>query len=153
MSLAQQALLPLPNVGVPLTCHVATWFWAATEAQALGLSSAKSPRSILQNIVAMNPAAQPEILLLPKSGNWNFNLTPVTPPAGSVLIWPTGGTHSAIITGNNAISGYNQGVQFPAFIPNIGLTCARVNQLSANHMQCIVVAENTIVAKAAQLNL
>jgi hypothetical protein len=132
---------------------VATWFWAATEAQNLGLSTAKAPLTTLQNIVAMNPAAQAAILAIPSAGNWNFNLVPNTPPAGTVLVWPAGGTHSAIVTANDQITGYNQGAQLPLFVNNTGRTNGRVSELGANQKQCHTVSEAAIVAQAAAFNL
>ncbi len=154
MPLAAQALAPLPVVpGVALTCHVATWFWAAQEAQALGMCAVKPVLTTLGNIAAMAPAAQPEILALVRAGSWNFGITPVTPPAGSVLLWPLGGTHSAVVSAPNAITGYNQVVQFPAFPGLFGHTTRTVAQLGANHRLCAVIPESVIVARAAALNL
>jgi len=152
MPLAAQALAPLPAIpGVAMTCHVATWFWAAQEAQALGLCPVKPALTTLGNIGAM--AAQPEMLALTRSGNWNFAITPGTPPAGSVLLWPLGATHSAVVTAANAITGYNQVVQFPVFIGNVGHTTGAPAQLAANQRLCVVISEATIVARAAALDL
>jgi len=155
MALATQAVTALPVVpGVSLTCHVATWFWAAQEAQALGLSAPKLAGTILGNIATMAPlAAQPAILALPRSGNWDFAITPGTPPVGSVLLWPLGGTHSAVVSAANAITGYNQGVQIPVFHNQFGHTTGSPAQIAANQRLCTVVAEQTIVARAAALNL
>lgn len=155
MTLALQALVALPVVpGVAMTCHVATWFWAAREAQALGLCAVKAPIVTLGNIAAMGPlAAQPALLALPRSGTWNFAITPATPPDGHVLVWPAGGTHSAVVTAPNAITGYNQCAQFPVFVHNPGHTTGTPGQLAANQRVCSVVTEAAIVAAAAAMNL
>ncbi len=155
MTLALQALNLLPAVpGVALTCHVATWFWAAQEAQALGLSTAKAPMTTIMNIAGMAVAPQAAILALPRAGNWNFAITPATPPTGSVLLWTLGATHSAVVGGNNLITGYNQVAQFPALHGQIGRTSATPAQLAANQRICVVISEGTtIVARAGVLDL
>lgn len=154
MSLAQLAVAipPLPGVP-PLTCHAATWYWAAMAAQAAGQSAAKTPLQTFMNIANMQVPAQAAILALVRSGNWNFNITPSTPPVGSVLVWPNAGTHSAVVTGINVISGYNQPAQFPHLAGQFGYTSASPAQLAAAHKGCVVVSEATIVARAAALNL
>ncbi len=161
MPLAAQALvaIPLPPMmGGPLTCHAATWFWAAQEAQAQGLTAVKAPAVTFGNIVALLPNAQAALLALPVSGTWDFTITPgVLPAAGSVLVWRGGGTHSAIVTGLNQVTGYNQGVQFPVLVapggPGIGHTSPPLHSLAVGHLLVDVVAEATIVAQAGALNL
>jgi len=154
MALAEVALAIPALPGVPrLTCHVATWYWAARAAQAAGQSTPKTPLQILTNIVGMAVPAQAAMLALPRAGNWNFTITPITPPVGSVLVWPEGGTHSAVVTGLNVISGYNQPAQFPHLVGQWGYTSASPAQLGAAHKSCVVVSEATIIARAAALDL
>lgn len=154
MTLALQALNALPVIpGVALTCHVATWFWAAQEAQALGLSAVKPALTTIGNIAAMALPCQAAILALPRSGNWDFAATPNTPPVGCVLLWPLLGTHSAVVTAANAITGYNQGAQLPVFHAMFGHTTGTPAQLAANQGLCTVIAEGTLVAAAGALNL
>ena len=154
MPLAIRSTAALPAVvgmGAP-TCHVATWFWAAKEAQALGLSAVKADAVTLGNIGVMVPQATMLALVGPgRSANWNFAITPATPPLGSVLIWPTGATHSAVVSAANAISGYNQPVQFPGV--GVGHTTNAPAALAANQGMCVVVSEAAIIARAAALNL
>ena len=154
MSLATYAVALPPLTGVPpITCHVATWYWAAQAAQAAGLSEKKTPVEILNNICAMPVPAQPAMLALRQSGKWDFNITPMTPPVGCVLFWPNAGTHSAVVTNLNRISGYNQPAQFPHLAGQIGYTTASPAQLAATCSQCIVISEGIIIAKAAALKL
>lgn len=154
MPLAARSTAVLPAVvgmGQP-TCHAATWFWAAKEAQALGLSIVKTDVVTLGNIGVMNPQAAMLALIGPgRSSNWNFANTPSTPPDGSVLIWPTGASHSAVVSAVNAVSGYNQPVQFPGV--GVGHTTNAPAALAANQRMCVVVSEAAIVAAAAASNL
>lgn len=154
MPLAQEATNAIPPVpGVGLTCHVATWYWAAREAQRLGLTAAKPSLTTLGNIGGMAVAAQPAMLVLPRAGNWNFDITPGTPPAGSVLVWLAGATHSAVVTGPNLITGYNQVQQFQGLGNNTGHTTQPPTALAANQRLCVVIPEDVIVARAGALNL
>jgi hypothetical protein len=146
------AVPAVPGMGGALTCHAATWYWAAKEAQALGLSAVKTDLVTLGNVAAMVPQASMLALIGPgRSANWDFAITPNTPPDGSVLIWPLGGTHSAIVSGVNAISGYNQPVQFPGV--GLGHTTNAPGALAANQRMCVVVSEAAIIAAAAAANL
>ena len=149
--IATVAIPPIPNVA--LTCHVATWYWAARTAQEQGLSVRKDQLAILGNIATMRIPPQAAILGLARSGNWNFSITPTTPPLGTVLLWPNRGTHSAVVTRTRQISGYNQSVQFPHLAGQFGLTIAAPDQLAPAFQSCVVVSEETIVRCAGQLNL
>jgi hypothetical protein len=154
MALAQHALTAIPPVpNVAMTCHVATWFWAALEAQAQNLCSAKPPLVTLGNIATMALPAQLAMLALVRSGTWDFGITPITPPVGNVLVWRDGGTHSAVVTALNAITGYNQVVQFPALQNQFGHTTGTPAQIAPAYRRCTVIAESTIVTRAGQLNL
>src|SRR5262245_60863347 len=114
MALSQQAQTPLPPltfgnppIPVPITCHVAVWFWAAQEAQARGLTSAKAPGATLQRIVNLPGGPQAAMMGLAHVGAVDYNVAvlPGLPPAGTVLRWATGATHSAIVTGPDDIVG------------------------------------------------
>jgi hypothetical protein len=153
MALAARALAPIPSVpGVALTCHVAVWYWAAQEAQARGLTAARAPLATLQNIAGMVGGPQAAMLALARSGNWNFNLVPNTPPTGTVLLWTGGATHSAVVVAANQVRGYSQVAQFPAIV-NVGLTTGTPAQLGAAHRLVYTIAENTIVTAAGAQNL
>lgn len=154
MPLAARAAVAIPAVpGVPqIFCHVATWFYAAREAQALGLSANTTPAQTIQNIAGMNPGAQPAMTALAqKAGTWDFNHIAATPPDGSVLYWEAHPTHSATVTGNLAITGYNQGVQWLG--AGLGHTTNAPANLVVNQKVVKVISEATIVARAAALAL
>lgn len=154
-ALADRALVGIPpGAGVALTCHVATWYWAAQEAQARGLTTPKAPLRTLQRIAAMPGGPQGAMLALPRSGQWDFNIHPNTPPAGTVLLWTAGATHSAVVTAGGTIRGYNQVAQFAPNITDPGLTTGTPQDLGAVHRQCYTIAENDIVnAAGVILNL
>lgn len=150
MALAQQALTPLPTVpGVILTCHVAVWYWAAQEAQARNLTGTKAPLTTLQRIAAMPAGPQNAMMALPHIATINLTLAlPPLPARGHVLRWASGATHSAIVTGPDAITGYNQGQQFPAVAGNAGRTVCRRNEVHVAHGVCAILSENDIVHAA-----
>lgn len=152
MTLAARSLVPVPAIpGVGMTCHSSTWFWAAKEAQALGRSTAKTDLVTLGNIGVMQAQQQMLALVGPgRSANWDFSKVGVTPPPGSVLIWTSGATHSAVMSAANSISGCNQPVQFPGV--GTGHTTNAPGALAANQRMCVVVSEAAIIAAAA-LNL
>lgn len=154
MSLAQCAVAIPPQPGLhALTCHVATWYWAAMAAQADHRSTPKTPLQTLINIAGMQLPPQAAIIALVRSGNWDFRITPITPPVGSVLVWPSAATHSAVVTGINVISGYNQPAQFPHLAGQFGYTSASPAQLGPAHKRCAVVSEKSIVDRAIALDL
>lgn len=160
MPLAARALVPVPAVPgmAGVTCHFATWFWAAQEAQLSGQTVVKTAAVTIGNIAAMLPDAQAAMLALPTTGSWDFSLVPTAPPAGNVLVWRGAPTHSAIATGPHQISGYNQSGWFPA-LANLGPllqsrhTSPPPHSLAAHLRRVDVVAEATIVARAVALNL
>jgi hypothetical protein len=154
-SLASQALTSVPPIGIPLTCHVAVWYWAAQEAQALGLTGRKAPQKTLQNIAALPVGGGPQaaMMALPRSGLWDFAMIPSTPPAGTVLLWTGGATHVAVVTGNNTIRGYNQVVQFNPAIVSTNLTSGRVNELAPAQRVVHTITEATIVNAAGAFGL
>lgn len=147
MPLSVAALSPLPMIAlpVPLTCHVAVWFWAAQEAQARGLTEAKAPQSTLQRIVAMPGGPQTAMMALPATGLLQLTAAALPPP-GSVLRWSSGATHSAVVTGADAIAGYNQAQQFPG--AGIGRTVRRRLDVHPGHGTAAVLLETTVVTAA-----
>jgi hypothetical protein len=162
MALSQHALTALPAltfgnppIAVPITCHVAVWFWAAQEAQARGLTGAKAPATTLQRIVNLPGGPQAAMMNLAHAGAVNYGgaALPALPPVGTVLRWATGATHSAIVTGPDAISGYNQGVQFVSAVGNTGRTQCRRADMAPGHRLCYMIPEATVVNAAAGFNL
>ena len=153
MPIANRAAVPINGLPTAIACHIATWFWAAEEAQAVGLSAPTNALQILTNIAGMNPVAQQEMGLLQRSGTWGFNITPVAPPPGTVLFWPGGGTHSGVVTPNGQIGGYNQVAQFNNIVGQFAHTICPVGNLQAGQNLCHTIAENTIVQRAGQLGL
>jgi hypothetical protein len=154
-ALRQEALSPLPR-NVPgltaITCHVATWYWAAQEAMYRGLTSIKPAADTLQNMVNMPGGPQNSILALPRSGTWDFTRVPTPPPAGTVLLWTDPPTHSAIVTATGVIAGYNQQCVFPRIGGN-GLTYGTPAQLGPGSKQPFTISEETIVQAAGRANL
>lgn len=147
MSLATQALNPIALDPAFLTCHMATWFWAATEAN--------PPKQILVragNIGVIAPSTQQGMLNLPRSGMWDFDrFLDEMPPLGTVLLWPEGVTHSAVVT-SKGITGYNQECILPE-IGSRGHTHGQSTALQPNKRQCYTIAEATILAEAMSLML
>ena len=157
MALAQRALTPLPNltygnppIPVAITCHIAVWFWAAQEAQARGLTQNKAPQTTLQRIIAMPSGPQNAMLALPHVGMVNYAgpAMPALPPIGTVLRWSSGATHSAVVTGGDAIAGYNQGQQFPNVVGQSGRTVCRRADMAPAHRSCYMIPEATLVNAA-----
>lgn len=142
---AQNAIANYPP-GMGITCHQAVWFWAAEEATAQGLVPPRPLLTRMGNIANMPGGAQGAMLRLPRVCAFDFN-TGATPPPGTVLLWITGPTHSAVVT-QNGISGYNQSCIFP-HLPALGnySTCAPA-QLGAGQKLCYLIAENDIVKAA-----
>src|ERR1700722_20166978 len=105
MSLGEQAEYPLCQDLVPATCHVATWCWAARVARRLNPGWTAYDEDIINNISRMNPPPERAILAMPRSGTWDFTITKDTPSKGTVLLWPMGATHSAIVMMTNKIAG------------------------------------------------
>ena len=153
MSLAKKASVPIPplNLPVPILCHTATWIYAAQEAQDRGLSSRKTLEAIVSNIADMPEGPQQAIINLARSGTWDFNKTPTTPMDGIVLLWLEGASHSAIVSGKNAISGYNQVQQWS----DSGTRYATRNpeNIEAKYKVVKTILENTIVSHAGKRNL
>jgi hypothetical protein len=150
MSLAAQALNPIPAVGgiVGITCHQATWYWAALEAEALGLIAAKPILTRMGNIATM-PGGGPQQVMktFPRIGPIDFSTNGgVLPALGTVLFWTQEPTHSAVVTANG-ITGYNQSCVLP--VPAVGTyTTGTPGQLTHNMRQCFMIAEADIVKAA-----
>jgi len=149
MSLAAQASVPIPPSGVQMTCHVAVWFWAAQEAQRIGLTAAKSPLATLQRIGAMANGPQRAMMNLPHVGAVNFAGVnpPNLPPIGTVLRWNSLPTHSAIVTGGDAITGYNQAAFLPGVVSAFRTTARRAD-FHPNHGLVYMIPEATVVQAA-----
>ena len=140
---------PVPNVG--LACHSVTWYWAAQEAQSRNAKFHKEALDTLMNIGSMPGGAQAAMLALPRSGSWDFSITPTTPPAGTVLLWTESPTHSAVVTGPGLITGYNQSCVFPT--KGSSISTGRLPELRADRQRCFTISDTTIVAAAANFNL
>ncbi len=155
MPLGAQASVPIPPSGVQITCHVAVWFWAAQEAQRIGLTASKAPLATLQRIAAMPGGPQGAMLALPHVGAVNFAgpNPPNLPPIGTVLRWNSLPTHSAIVTGGDAITGYNQAAFLPGVISAFRTTARRAD-FHPNHGLVYMIPEATVVqAAGAVFNL
>jgi hypothetical protein len=154
-ALSQEPLTGLPS-GVPgltaITCHVATWNWAAQEAMYRGLTSFKPAADTLQNMVNMPGGPQNAIQALPRSGTWDFARVSTLPPAGTVLLWTDPPTHSAVVTATGVIAGYNQQCVFPGIGGN-GLTYGTPAQLGPGSKRPVTISERTIVEHAGRANL
>lgn len=149
--LADYALLPLPPTH-GLTCHVATWFWAAQEAQARGMSGMKAPLTTLQRIVAMPGGPQAAMMALPHVGMAHYAgaVLPVLPPRGTVLRWNSAPTHSAVVTGADAITGYNQSA-FLLNVPAMVRSTGRRSDFHPAHADVYLIPEDTIVNAAGNV--
>jgi hypothetical protein len=154
-ALGQEALSQLPR-NVPgltaVTCHVATWYWAAQEAMYLGLTGIKPAADTLQNMVNMSGGPQNAMLALSRSGTWDFTRVATLPPVGTVLLWTAPPTHSAVVTSTGMIAGYNQQCVFPTIGGN-SLTFGTPAQLGPGSKQPFTISEATIVQAAGRANL
>jgi hypothetical protein len=148
MALAARALIPLPPAPA-ITCHVAVWYWAAQEAQALGLTQAKSPMATLVRIANMPGGAQGAMLALAHAGMANYvgPGMPPLPPPGTVFRWNTGATHAAIVTGADAITGHNQ-LGFFNNVPGVIRCTAHRADFNPPHTLVYLIPEATIVNAA-----
>ena len=154
MTLAHEATqaINIPNFGNIIGCHAAVWFWAAREAQGLGLTGAKTVVATMGNVAQMNPQAATAGLV--SSGNWDFDLVnDAVPPAGTVLYWPEGVTHVAVVTAAGTIAGYNQVTQFPGLGADRGHALEPPANLGADQRKCTLIAEDAIVRRAGALGL
>jgi hypothetical protein len=151
MSLQAQASVAIAGFPMHLTCHVATWYWAALEAN--------GPADVMTragNIGTMRDGsvigAQNVMLTVKRSGTWDFAIVNnALPPLGSVLLWDALPTHSAVVTANG-ITGYNQACVFPA-IGGAGYTNGQPAGIWPNLKRCHVIAAETIIAEARRLKL
>lgn len=148
MPLATRALTPIAGFPVGITCHVAVWYWAAQEATAQGLTSNKTPIIRAGNIGAMPNGPQNAMLALPRSGTWiAAGPNPALPPLGTVLLWDTLPTHSAVVTAHG-ITGYNQACVFSPFITVATHTSGQPTQIAAELRTCHTIDEWDIVHAA-----
>jgi len=151
-ALATVAETAIPSIGIPLTCHAAVWCWAAQEAQSRGLTSRKTTKTTLENIVGLPKGPQQAMLALSRSGQWDFTITPTAPPAGTVLLWTESPTHTAIVLASGGIRGYNQKCVFPTATDFVMTTCTP-DQIGADHKRCQTISETTIVTAAGRYGL
>lgn len=164
MALGIQARTPIERVRMmagAYTCHIATWYWAAREAQSRGLTDGKDLETTVGNVASMPGGPEKTIKDILKSGKWDFAITPSLPPVGCVLYWPgtkeITTTHSAVVTGPDAITGYNQSGWFPP-LQDLGAAGAehssmRLRDLDPKLRQVHVISESEIVLKARLLDL
>jgi hypothetical protein len=131
---------------IPILCHTAVWFWAAQEA-----GTKNDPKEVILRISDL--PAQPKMLALIQFGPWDFDSHLTTPAPGTVLVWEEGPTHSAVVTKQGAIAGYNQGCIFPESVGHIGFSIIRWEGLGKAHRRCQVVLETRIVQAARDYEL
>ncbi|MGH7066697.1 MAG: hypothetical protein ACREFO_20770 [Acetobacteraceae bacterium] len=155
MALAAFAAIAIPAVPgmVGITCHQGSWYWAGEEATARGLTPARTPVQRMGNMAGIPNGAQNAMLALRRAGRWDFAIVNnALPPAGTVLLWTEGPTHSAVVTAGG-ISGYNQACVFP-HLPALGnYTTCTAAQLAANRRSCFTISEDDIVVQAAALGI
>ncbi|MBV1858496.1 MAG: hypothetical protein KUG77_08800 [Nannocystaceae bacterium] len=144
MALGTRALTPLGGFPVQLTCHVATWCWAAIESASLGITSPKSMLKRAGNIASMPNGPQRAMLAMPRAAA--VDLTQGLPAAGTVLVWDALPTHSAVVTAQG-ITGYNQGCVATAGI-GPGHISLGVNELAPAFRTCSSISETDIVRAA-----
>lgn len=149
MSLTQH-VGPIYNPPIPLTCHVAVWFWAALEAQGRGLVGHKTTIERLKAICSIPVGPQVAMLALPRIGDRNYTWSSTLPTVGTVMVWTSGATHSAVAL-SNKIAGYNQGQQFG--IIDHRYTLCTVNQLLEEHKKVHFVREEVVVTAAQHFGL
>jgi hypothetical protein len=149
MALSAQASAAIAGypAGVGITCHQAVWFWAAEEATVQGLVPARPVIPRMTNIANMPASPQGAMLRMSRVSAFDFGQSPVMPPPGTVLLWLTGTTHSAVVTAGG-ISGYNQSCIFP-HLPALGnYSTGTRAQLGAGQQLCYMIAEDDIVRAA-----
>ncbi len=149
---AAVAIPPIPGL-IGITCHQASFYWAGEEATGRGQTPPRTPAQRMGNLAGLPNPVQEAMLALRRSGKWDFAIVNnALPPAGTVLLWPEGPTHSAVVTAGG-ISGYNQACVFP-HLPALGVysTCVPA-QLAGNRRLCFTIAEDDIVAQAVALGI
>ena len=150
MPLATQASAAIAGYPGPITCHPAVWFWAAEEATARGLVPARPLIPRMTNIANMPGSPQGAMLRMSRVSAFDFGSNAAMPPAGTVLLWLTTPTHSAIVTAGG-ISGYNQSCIFP-HLPALGnYSTGTRAQLAAGQRLCYMIAEDDIVRAAGHV--
>jgi len=149
MSLAGQALTPIDSFPVELTCHAAVWYWAAREAEDQGMINTKPVMARAEAICTMPNGPQNAMFALHRAGIWEFTGPNYDmPPLGTVLLWDTDPSHSAVVTGLGTTS-YNQACIFTPFIMEPRYSSGAAAQLQADRRRCCTILELTIVRAAA----
>jgi hypothetical protein len=148
MFLADETRTPIPPGIALLSCHVAVWYWARRLAEDRGLViGVQTPRDLLMRIGSMTGAGQPAMLALPRSGQWDLTAK-AQPPVNTVLLWTAGATHSAVVTGDGQITGYNQGFIYGQTPASVLSTITSAQVLPAFKL-CYTISETTILKAAA----
>ena len=150
MPLGLRASNPIDiEANVPIFCHTATLYWILQE----NAGGGRDPIETLMAIGGLTPGAQVRFGDMQKSGTWDFTITPSTPPVGTVLYWPQTPTHTAVVTGANQISGYNQNCVFTtAAAGTIYATCTP-NAIRQGMTRCNTIAEDISLAFGAMLGI
>ena len=138
-----------------LTCHVATWYWAAqTAIERKLIDDNKTTLARLKAIATMDSGkgSGPQNAILSITDRIKFDIKNFL-PLGDVLLWCNNATHFAVITGTDEITGYNQVAQFKIPGRNTGHTsCSREDLQQGNH-DIYRITQATIVKMAAHYNL
>lgn len=148
MFLSDETAVPIPGGIALISCHVAVWYWARRLAEARGLViGVQTPRDLLIRIGSMTGAGQPAMLALPRSGQWDLSAKH-QPPVNTVLLWTGGATHSAVVTGDGRITGYNQGFIY-GVTPKSELSTITSAQVLPAFKTVYTISETTILKAAA----
>ncbi len=151
MALAAQATVIAGFPGhIGITCHQATWYWAALEAQALAMAHHRLVLDRMEKIGKIPGSPQGAMLAMPQAP-YDFNNPGGAAPAfGTVLLWTAAPTHSAVYTANG-IAGYNQSCVFPN-VPATGTySCQPPGNLAATARKCFMITEANIVKVAGNV--
>jgi hypothetical protein len=137
-------------VGIGITCHQATWYWAALEAQALAMANHRLLIDRMERIGKIPGSPQGAMLAMPQFPYDFDHPGGVALVPGMVLVWTSGPTHSAVYTAAG-IAGYNQSCVFPHLPATGTYSCPQPAQLAATARKCFVILENDIVRTAGQV--
>jgi hypothetical protein len=147
MFLSDETTIPIPRITL-ISCHVAVWYWARRVAEDRGLAmGVLTPQELLSRIGSMQGAGQPAMLALPRAGQWDLTAK-AQPPVNTVLLWTGGATHSAVVTGDGQITGYNQGFIYGQTPKSVLSTITSAQGLPAFKL-CYTISETTIIKAAA----
>jgi hypothetical protein len=127
--LVEQTQIPILNGITSITGHVAVWYWARrlAEAQGLVMGGVLTPADLLMKICGLKGGPQEAMKALPKSGQWDLK-SKAPLPVDTVLYWADSPTHSAVVTGTDQTTGYNQAYLW-AGNPVVGLMTISRSQI------------------------